>query len=167
MNETRHHFHQKHGIGCRCVVWVCRPEVPDGRLSGHTPRTTALTTATSLEMASIDALKPLGSVVFPPLIDLLTTICRCLSTTRPRLHHHTARPANPRISDRCRMSTHGASLRPGGGVWPSCFPGLRYSASGAQHPPLTLVPRGGRAGLLQIPGRSVLLSGAHTATLVV
>ena len=38
-----------------------------------------------------------------------------LSTTRPRLHHHTARPANPRISDRCCMSTHGAALRPGGG----------------------------------------------------
>ena len=104
--------------------------------------------------------------------------CCVSSSDRPAHHHlplplnhtpttayHTARPANPRISDRCRMSTHVAALSPGGGVWPSCFPGLRYSASGAQHPPLTLVPRGGRAGLLRIPGRSVLLSGTHTSTL--
>ena len=114
---------RQHVPSCRGSVPIspkggsgCLPEVPDGRqLSGHTPRLTALTTAWSLDTASIDTLKQLEVLCFLLRSTCVTTICRCLTTTRPRLHHHTARPANPRISDRCRMSTHGAALRPGGG----------------------------------------------------
>ena len=68
----------------------------------------------------------------------------CVSSSDRPAHHHLPLPLNhtpttaspqdvrptPRISDRCRMGTHGAALRPGGGVWPSCFPGLRYSPAG-------------------------------------
>ena len=122
-------------------------------------------TARSLEMVSIDALKSLGSVVFPPLIDLR--------------HHHLPLPLNHTPTT---ASPHGTSGQPphlrslshehpwcSFASWGWCLAVVLSRtpifASGAQHPPLTLVPRGGRAGLLRIPGRSVLLSGAHTTTL--
>ena len=77
----------------------------------------------------------------------------------------TGRPANP---PHLRSLSHGhpwCSFASWGWCLAVVLSRTPIFASGAQHPPLTLVPRGGRAGLLRIPGRSVLLSGAHTTTL--
>ena len=114
----------------------CRPEVPDGRqLSGHTPRLTALTTATSLDMASIDALKPLGSVVFPPLIDLR--------------HHHLPLPHNHTPTT---ASPHGTSGQP---------PHLRSLSH--EHPWCGFASWGGLSGLcaFRFPGLRGTAPTAH------
>ena len=94
---------RQHVSSCRGFVPIspkggsgCLPDVQVGRQrSGHTSRLTALTTAMSLDTASIDAPQTVGSVVFPPPIDLR--------------HHHLPLPHNHTPTT---ASPHGTSGQP-------------------------------------------------------
>jgi len=144
----------------------CPPEVPDGRqLSGHTPRPMVL----CHRQIARNGVHRRPEIVGKCCVSSSDRPASPPSAIASQPHAHdcitTGRPANP---PHLRSLSHGhpwCSFASWGWCLAVVLSRTPIFASGAQHPPLTLVPRGGRAGLLRIPGRSVLLSGAHTTTL--